>query len=284
MAIFNPQEPTNDPNYLQYSHGISGGFGVDKSKAVALETLGTGIEGAVSIADTGIKEYLKTNVRNTVEKERGAYTGYLETLKSIAQTNAIPGEGGDSLMYSNASMDMPDGLQAGLDRSSKYGAASATGNKINDTLYTARLASEASGLRSTWSGYKDYIDEQFHKYSGMDPANAYYKNLMQDINYLASKTNKSCAQAIINGVVTAGDVPNADKIWSLHKAINPQTGKPYLSDDEAIHRIFQAREAKATATALEAARVARRGDREDTAAVATRDFAQEFSANVNLKM
>src|SRR6266704_1387158 len=248
MAIFNPQEPTNDPNYLQYSHGISGGFGVDKSKAVALETLGTGIEGAVDIADTGIKGYLKKNVRDTVEKERGDYTNYLETLKKIAQTNAIPGEGGgDSLMDSNASMDIPDGLQAGLDRSSKYGAASATGKKINDTLYTARLASEASGLRSTWSGYKDYIDEQFHKYSGMDPANAYYNTLMQDINYLASKTDKSGAQAIINGAVTAGDVPNADKIWSLHKA-------KLMTDDEAIAHIFEARSAKATATALETAR------------------------------
>jgi hypothetical protein len=274
MAVFNPQEPTNDPNYLQYSHGISGGYGVDKSKGIALETVGTGIEGAVSIADTGVKDYLKDKVRGTVEKERTDYTNYLETLKQVAQTNTIPGAGdGDSLMDANASMDVPDGLQAGLDRSSKYGAASATGNKINDTLYTARLASEASGLRSTWSGYKDYIDEQFHKYSGMDPANAYYKNLMQDINTLAAKTDKSGAQAIINGAVTAGDVPNADKIWSLHKA-------KLMSDEEAIHQIFQARAAKATATALETARTARKGDRDDTAAVATRDFSQEFSSTI----
>src|SRR5260370_10264941 len=126
MAVFNPQEPTNDPNYLQYSRGISGGYGVDKSKAIALETVGQGIEGAVSIADTGVKDYLKTNIRNTVEKERGDYTNYLETLKKVAETNTIPGTDGDSLLDANASMDIPAGLQAGLDRSSKYRAASAT--------------------------------------------------------------------------------------------------------------------------------------------------------------
>src|SRR5882757_6453549 len=225
MAVFNPLEPTNDPNYLNYSRGAEGG-GVDKSTGIALETAGKAIEGVAEIADTGVKGYLKDKVRGTVEKERNDYTNYLQTLKQIAQTNTIPGAGdGDSMLDANASMDVPDGLQAGLDRAGKYGAVSATGNKINDTLYTARLASEASGLRSTWSGYKDYIDEQFHKYSGMDPANAYYKNLMQDINYLASKTDKTGVQAIINGAVNSGEVPNADKIWSLHKA-----GK--ISDDE----------------------------------------------------
>ena len=170
-------------------------------------------------------------------------------------------------------MDVPDGLQAGLDRSAKYGAASATGNKINDTFYSARLAAEASGLRSTWSGYKDYIDEQFHKYSGMDPANAYYKNLMQDINTLAARTDKSGAQAIINGAVTAGDVPNADKIWSMVRA-------GLMSPDEGVHHVYEARAAKATAAALEAARTARKGDRDDTAAVATRDFSTEFSSSI----
>lgn len=279
-AVFNPQEaPTNDPNYLGYSKGIEGGFGVDTSKGIALKTAATGIEEGVSIADTGVKDFLKDKVRDTVEKERSDYTNYLETLKTIQQTSKIPGadNSGDSLMDANASMDVPAGLQAGLDRAGSYGAAATSGNKINDTLYTARLASEASGLRSQWgSGYKDYIDEQFAKYSGMNPANAYYKNLMQDINTMAAQKDKSGIQSIINGAVNAGD-DNADKIWSLHKA-----GK--ISDDEAVHQIFLTRSAKAAATAAEAARTARKGDRDDTAAVATRDFSQEIGGKINRDM
>lgn len=287
MAIFNPQvQPANDPNYLGYSKGIEGGYGVDKSGGIALQTAATGIEEGVSIVDTGIKDYLKDDIRKTVEKQRDDYTQYLETLKSIAQTNQIPGAGGDSIMDANASMDIPDGLQAGLDRAKNVAAAGNTGNRINDTLYSANLASSASELRNKWGGYKDYIDEKFAQYSGMNPANAYYKNLMQDINTLAAKANKDTtgAKAIIADAVRSGDVPDADKIWSLNKAINPQTGKQYMSDDEAIHQIYTARAAKAAATAAEVARTARKGDRDDTAAVATRDFTKEFGDNVNRSM
>lgn len=281
MAVFNPQvQPTNDPSYLGYSRGISDGYGVDKSKGIALETVGKGIEEGVTIADTGIKDYLKNDIRKTVEKQRDDYTQYLETLKGIAQTNQIPGAGdGDSIMDANASMDIPDGLQAGLDRAKNLAAAGNTGNRINDTLYSANLASSASELRNKWGGYKDYIDEKFAQYSGMNPANAYYKNLMQDINTLAARGNadKNKIDNVILEAVKSGDVDNADKIWTLHKA-----GK--MSDDEAIHQIYTARAAKASVTAAEAARTARKGDRDDTAAVATRDFTKEFGDKVNRDM
>lgn len=280
MAIFNPQtQPTNDPNYLGYSKGIEGGFGIDKSTGIGLETAAKGLEEGVSIVDTGIKDYLKDNIRNTVEKQRDDYTSYLNTLKNIAQTNQIPGAGGDSIMDANASMDIPDGLQAGLDRAKSLAAATNTGNRINDTLYTANLASSASELRTKWAGYKDYIDQKFSEYSGMNPANAYYKNLMQDINTLAAKGNsdKNKIDNVLLEAIKAGDVDNADKIWSLHKA-----GK--MSDDEALHQVFTARAAKASVVAAEAARVARKGDRDDTAAVATRDFTKEFGDKVNRDM
>lgn len=281
MAIFNPQiQPTNDPNYLGYSKGVDG-FGVDKSTGIALETAAKGLEEGVTIVDTGIKDYLKDNIRNTVEKERGDYTQYLNTLKNVAQTNTIPGAGtDDSIMDANASMDIPSGLQVGLDRAKSLAAAGNTGNKINDTLYTARLASEASELRYKWgAGYKDFIDQKFSEYSGMNPANAYYKNLMQDINTLAARGNadKNKVDNVLLDAVKTGDVDNADKIWSLHKA-----GR--ISDDEAIHQVFLARSAKAAATAAEAARVARKGDRDDTSAVATRDFTKEFGDKVNRDM
>lgn len=282
MAVFNPQsQPPNDPNYLGYSKGIEGGFGVDKSGGIALDTAATGITEGVSIIDTGIKDSLKDTIRGTVEKQRDDYTQYLETLKKIAQTNQIPGSDntGESIMDANASMDVPDGLQAGLDRAKNLAAAGNTGNRINDTLYSANLASAASELRTKYAGYKDYIDSEFSKYSGMNPANAYYKNLMQDINTLAAKKSAKDGgvQTILNNAVTSGDVPNADVIWSLRKA-----GK--ITDDEAIHQVYKARSVKAAATAAEAERTARKGDRDDTAAIATRDFAKEMGDNVNLNM
>lgn len=280
MAIFNPQvQPTNDPNYLGYSKGIEGGFGVDKSTGMALDTLGDSLKEGVTIADTAVKDTLKDDIRRTVEKQRGDYTQYLETLKGIAQTNVIPGAGTDSILDANASMDIPDGLEAGLDRAKAMGAATGTGNRINDTLYSANLASSASELRAKWPGYKDYIDQKFSEYSGFNPANAYYKNLMQDINTLAARTNKdkNGAQAIINDAVRTGDVDGADKIWALHKA-----GK--MSDEEAISKIYEARSAKSAVTAAEAARVARKGDRDDTAAVAVRDFTKEIGDKVTRDM
>lgn len=275
--VFNPQiQPTNDPNYLGYSRSVEAPAPNQATK-MALETLGATGEGLIGLADTTVKKSLDDTVRKTVETHRDSYTSALQSVRNQQNAGLIPVAGStDSLMDANASMDVPDGLSAGLDRAANIGAAAGqSNNRINDTLYTANLTAAAKQLRAQYPGYKDYIDERFSKISGMDPANAYYKNLMEDINRTAAKAGQEANKIdnLLLSAVKEGDVPDADKLRALWKA-----GK--ADENQVVSWIFKARASKAASTAAEAERVARKGGREETAATATRDFAKEINDGV----
>ena len=213
MAVFNPQvQPTNDPNWTNVSRPISD-VTPDKSAAIAISGSAELLDSGVKIADTLTKQSIKQDVYSGVDKLRDAYTDSLKDLRNaqIASTDTtlLPskdnGDGGGD--------NPPVGLQNGLDRVKQIGVAIAqNGGKINDTLYTGALNSMAKQLRSSYPGYRDYIDEQIKSVSGMDPANAFMKNLMEDINRNAenNKTEVNATRAMLRQGVAEGfhDVNN----------------------------------------------------------------------------
>ena len=194
MAIFNPQGPeANDPNYLRYSKPTEAPS-PDKSKQIALETIGNAASGAIGVADKFMQNTATDEARTGAESIQDIYT---QVLKNQAPSDIIPApvqtpsgasvgapmklSGSPSLMDSNASADMPDGVQAGVDRINTVNSAWNAG-KLNDTYYTAQLTSLAKNLRAKYPGYRDYIDQEISHVTGMNPAKEYITNLMQDIN------------------------------------------------------------------------------------------------------
>jgi hypothetical protein len=77
---------------------------------------------------------------------------------------------------------------------------------MNDTLYTGALNSLAKQLRSQYPGYRDYIDEQIQSVSGMNPANAFMKNLLEDINRNSesNKTETNAIRSSLQGLIDKG--------------------------------------------------------------------------------
>lgn len=190
MAVFNPQvQPTQDPNYLGYAKVVDAPA-PDQSSALAISATTNLLEGGIHAIDTSIKKGIENEATRLIDPERDKMTAALEqTKKDTAVTPApvqtVSGTTTGSLLDANASMDapdVPDGLQQGLDRISQLKDAQKAA-KINDTQYSGNVLAIAKQLRATYGGgYREYIDEQVSKISGLPVANAYYKNLMEDIN------------------------------------------------------------------------------------------------------
>lgn len=205
MAIVNPQDqPTRDPDYLRYSKPI-GDIPANTSTAIAINTAASGLDTAVSGIDTSIKEGIKTKAYDQIDPLRDQFTQGLEKIKSNLDQGIIPAPvqavvgsstGKTSLLDANASMDEPDlppGLSSGLDRIQQLADAKAAGSpRLNDTQYAKDTLSVAKQLRNQYGvGYRDYIDQEVSKVSGLPVANSYYQNMLQDINRQLTQIGKT---------------------------------------------------------------------------------------------
>lgn len=223
-AVFNPQvQPTQDPNYLGYAKVVDAPA-PDQSSALAISTSANLLEGSVHAIDTSIKKGIENEATKLIDPERDKMTAALEQTKKDTVTPApvqtVSGSTTGSLLDANASMDapeVPDGLQQGLDRISQLKDAQKAA-KINDTQYSGNVLAIAKQLRAQYGGgYREYIDEQVSKISGLPVANAYYKNLMEDIN-------RQLVQAQGQGNKIEGlylknlDVPNIQQFWAGYKS------------------------------------------------------------------
>lgn len=181
MVVFNPQiQPTQDPNWTNVSRPISD-LTPDKSTGITLETTAKTIDSGVKLADTLTKQSIQKDTETGVDNLRDAYTESLQAYRNV-QIGAAANPNA-SLMPTGDTTPVPGNLQSGLQRVQQLGTAMAQNTgKINDTLYTGALNALAKQLRSSYPGYRDYIDEQIKSVSGVDPANAFMKNLLEDIN------------------------------------------------------------------------------------------------------
>lgn len=202
MVVFNPGiSDTQDPNWTNVSKPISD-IQADKSKAIAISGAADVLDSSVKVADTLTKEAIKTDTDTGVDKLRDAQTQALQATRNIQI-----GQQTGTLLPKTDQPAPPASLQNGLDRVQQIGTALAqNGGKINDTLYTGALNSLAKQLRAQYPGYRDYVDEQIKSVSGVDPANAFMKNLMEDINRNADKNKTEINQRheMLNELIKQG--------------------------------------------------------------------------------
>src|SRR5574337_995993 len=203
MPTFNPQVPQANPEeFLRYSQGTHT-IPVDKSTGILLDTAGNAISGVASLADQIVKQTISSDIQKGVDQQQSQFTGQLEnTAKSMGISTG--NQGMDILPTGDQTQNIPAGITNGLNRinSLSNGITNGAGNKINDTLYSANITSIAKQLRAQYPGYRDYIDTEISKVSGMPVANAYYKNLMQDINS-GLQNQKSLMEKPINQLASA---------------------------------------------------------------------------------
>lgn len=253
MAQFNPAiQPTNDPNYENRSRpidvpdslrprgveenrimpegqkigdrsaeylGQAAAFGMQADGA-SKKAYGDLFAGIVGIADFAgkagvqmVKKDIEDRVYDVANKERLAYTESLEQIKA--------GKGVKSLLDARAEADggsdeLPDEVDGLPDRLGSLTGARDAG-KISNSYYQARLLAEAKDLRARYPGFRQEIDDQFARVTGVNPANAYINSLVGDINRAAAAANKGQSK-IESYILQRQGYPNAVKMYHDFKA------------------------------------------------------------------
>lgn len=131
----------------------------------------------INTADTLTKDYLKGEVRD----QAGATQQYFSNALREANNQQLGGKTPPVVPFDPNAGQPP--AEVGAAGSKLQGMLGARQNgKMSETYYYGRLDSMAKDLRSRYPGYADYIDEQFEKVTGVNPANSFIKSVLGDIN------------------------------------------------------------------------------------------------------
>jgi hypothetical protein len=271
MVAFNPDvAPGRDdmPNWQRAVGGPISDLVPDKSAGIGLQTAGNAIEGATEIADTQVKKSIDTDVRDKTEGIRQDFTNDLEAMKArlagnnILPANATPTQGGSTPAIPAAvdsTLSKVDNLQSAL-----------INGKINDTYYHGRLKDAVTQLRSQYPGYTDYIDQKVSQITGVNPANAYVSDLMQDINRMQT-TKKSAVDKAVDDAMKSGYPNSGAMIQRLQ-----QDGEKFLPQFQQWYS--QNTEFDATIKRKDAMRSTMKGSKEDINTQRTEDFTNEVGS------
>lgn len=259
MATVDPAVPNMQAEqFLNYSKPIPN-ISPDTSMAQTISTIGGAVEGAVTLADSTVKQSIKNDIYKKVDPLRDAYTASLEAINNgtptdpAAQPNAsskvmggpqiaqstygyTPQSAGapQSLIPENSPAPVPPALQSGLDKVSVMAEAAKQNGHYNDTQYTGQLTALTKQLRSQYPGYRPFIDEQVSAASGVPIANAYVKNLIEDANRQAAG-NKSEQEKMLAFIRSKTNITGADEVYASYL----QNG-----DSNAVMRWATANESK----------------------------------------
>lgn len=210
MAPLNPSIPltgvntANDPSYLSHSRPISA-FEGDSSYEALFKGIGDVASSAIKGADFLVKEHIDSEVGDMIYREREAYTAKLE-----ADREAATGKPTGILGTTDADLKIPGGINTGIGQVGALRTALDSG-KVSQTYYHGRLTSIAKSMRNEYPGYREYIDKKIASITGVDPANAYISNMIQDINAMSTKKDKPLDDTlgVLKGLAANGSVAAA---------------------------------------------------------------------------
>lgn len=230
MAAFNPGVPeTQDPNFMGYSRAVSAreiDFGSDKSKGELLSAGGNLLGDSLKVADFTVKNIIEDDLHAKIDAERNKYTA---TLDDAYATVSTPGTGptapaAPAINSAGSNLLSPDAAKPPTELT-RLPQAVATlesaraNNKLSETAYYGRLDALAKDFRSRYPGYRDYIDQNIEKITGVNPANAYVKGMIQDINTFqaAALAEKNKIDSMLLEEAKKG-VPGINSIYEGWKA------------------------------------------------------------------
>jgi hypothetical protein len=269
VAQFNPGVPdTNDPNYLSYSRPIStpesdksavyagqakefegkksqylGEAKQYEGKAEAYEGqayealfkgLGDIFTSSVKTADNIIKSQIDSEIYSSVDAQRTTYTKQLEEMGKgpAPQVNPQPELLADEFSGQSRKASTPREIEEGIDNARSMVSARENG-KMTQTEYIRNVNMLATRLRTQYSGHRDYIDTKMAEVTGMNPANAYIKSMINDINatQAALQSGKNKIESVLLKAVD--EVPGFQNYYLAWKAGN-------ISDEQALTKLNQA--------------------------------------------
>lgn len=241
MAPLNPTpQPVQDPNYIYWSREIQQPE-ADKSGQYSWTGAGQALEIGAKGADLAIKQGIASGMEKDLRPVEEQFTNNLQGYYN--QLTGTPGAGqpqaGQSIGGSAGgtgvdAQTMPQDLKKLPDQLDALASRRANGN-LSNTYYVGQLYQIAKDYRDRFDspGYHEFIDEQFHRITGIRPANAQIQSLLSDINsYVSQKdtlTNKVLSE------LSTGDYVGGAQIAQQIKSgqMNPYQGIAWLETRRA---------------------------------------------------
>lgn len=255
MSIFNPDVPDKGmPNFFKYSDSISQPK-ADESKGIALKTIGQGIEGGAELADSVVKEVIKTDVYDRVDAERTKFRTALSNADKYGDANGpqtpagndpantiVEGTPGPPVdIMAGRNLSVPNAITRGLGRIATNEAANEQG-KVSATQYHENLYTIAKDLRQTYVPYREFIDREISKITGINPANQLIDDYITNINSAmsnAQKENNYWRQKIVDS-----GFPDNDKVLAqFEKDGNHSRVAAYLAYNNGIKETLALKQA-----------------------------------------
>lgn len=185
--------PTSDPNYMgalkePSRYDFNGGQKYDN----LFSGLATGLKGSVEGAQELVKDFIKRDVEYGTDKLRDAQgvSTDVETVRDggtasmpAAKTSTFggqPGEGGSPAAAAPLAGNRPPNQEQVAGDYARVKAAYDQG-KISDRNYYAQLEVMNRSLRSRYPGFRDEVDQMVHQITGVVPANALRKAILNDL-------------------------------------------------------------------------------------------------------
>lgn len=185
--------PTNDPNYMgalkePSRFDFNGGQKYDN----LFSGLATGLKGSVEGAQELVKSFIKRDVEYGTDKLRDAQgvSTDVETVRdggtasmpagSSSTFGGQPGGGSPAADASPMAGNKPPNQEQVAGDYARVKAAYDQG-KISDRNYYAQLEVMNRSLRSRYPGFRDEVDQMVHQITGVVPANALRKAILNDL-------------------------------------------------------------------------------------------------------
>lgn len=229
-------------------------FQFANTTGAALKATGDILEGAIKGSDEVVKAFVRDDVRKEVEPQKYAYEealsgGLKYTQNALSPTptrDQVPaGQSENTEDPLSLAPPYPDNLPNDIRQlpntlASLQGARAS--GKLSETDYYARLSTTAKDIRSRYpAGYREYIDAQIQQVTGVDPANAYIKSVIGDINSLIGNQQKEKEHALAYYREHAGALTPEDFSRSYNAIVNgtlsPADGMTHIQP--AMRRMFE---------------------------------------------
>lgn len=206
-AVFNPDvPPEQDRFYGRLSKAIEP-IHPDVSTGALIKDIGDISSSAIKVAHTLTQQDLHDQIIASIDTERqkattqlegmyAAYTGRGGTAQqpqvgapnTPSAVGAIAGASATGTAYDlfkpDAAAGLPTDLKTLPSQIDTLTAAKASG-QFSKTFLDARYETLAAEYRARFPGWRDYIDNEFKRVTGENPANAKIRGLIGDINSYA---------------------------------------------------------------------------------------------------
>lgn len=190
---FNPGVKAVDPgDYTKLTHVIEQPKFISTT-GQALSQGGDILEGGIKATDEVVKAKVRDDVHEAVDPQRDAFakgltnvkTALVDSKQQASLLQRVDVNGQPIATEEQTPKNLPEDLKRlPQTLSALQGASLSGGGKVSETYYYGRLAQITTDLRSKYpTGYRDYIDKQVEGITGVDPANAYIKSIISDINH-----------------------------------------------------------------------------------------------------